>query len=190
MRAADGAGALERLRAVECSKIGRCSLNRNDALHELPHGPQRRLLWARKAEDLGVDSPEELNRVVGATGLRVELGLPLHHRDHRSARQRLALLGGIERGLGGIELTELLVVGAVHGREQHAFVESFRKHDVKGLCHRDHGLDGAGRGRLRHRPVDERARAGCRADGCTVAAATDRRDGEPAETAEQQQQHD
>jgi len=53
----------------------------------------------------------------------------LAHGDHGAARQRLTLLGGVERRRAGVELAELLVVGAIDRREQDARFVVLRKGD-------------------------------------------------------------
>jgi hypothetical protein len=54
----------------------------------------------------------------------------LAHGDHGAARQRLALLGGLERRGAGVELAELLVVGAVDRGEQHVRLVVLWKGDL------------------------------------------------------------
>src|SRR5262249_47297803 len=76
--------------------------------------------------------------------LGVELGGVLQHGDHGAVRQRRALLGGVERRRAGVELAELLVVGAVDRGEEHARGVAVRKGDL--VAAGAHGTDGGGRG--------------------------------------------
>ena len=62
--------------------------------------------------------------------LGVELGGVLQHGNHGAARQRLALLGGVERRRAGIELAELLVIGAIDRGEEHARGVVLREGDL------------------------------------------------------------
>ena len=47
-----------------------------------------------------------------------------------AARQRLALFGGVEGFCAGVELAELLVVGAIDGGKQNARGVVFREGDL------------------------------------------------------------
>jgi hypothetical protein len=69
-------------------------------------------------------------RVLLGIAVGTELRLVLHQRDHRAIRHRLALLGSVDRGLAGIKLAVLLVVGAIDRRVEHALVEPFGKRDL------------------------------------------------------------
>jgi len=71
-----------------------------------------------------------------------------------AARQRLTLLGGVERRRAGVELAELLVVGAINRGEQDARLVALRKGDlVSAGAHR--GGDGERRERGRGGRDDE-----------------------------------
>src|SRR5262249_14424433 len=69
------------------------------------------LFHLRVADEVAFD--EAAVGVLFRVALGVELGGVLQHGDHGAARQRLALLGGVERRRAGVELAELLVVAAI-----------------------------------------------------------------------------
>ena len=89
--------------------------------------PALALLHHRVAENVGLD--EAAVRVLLGVSVRAELGAILHQRDDGAVGHRLTLLGGVDRGLAGVEFAVLLVVRAIDGRVEHALVEPFRKLD-------------------------------------------------------------
>src|SRR5262245_26730482 len=114
--------------------------------------PAGALLHYVVSDDVGLD--EAAVRILHRIALRIELRSILHVYDHRSVRQRLAALGGLDRRLAGIELAVLLVVGAVERGKEHALRVVLREGDLfaGGL---DLGLD-RNRGGKRGRARDER----------------------------------
>ena len=111
--------------------------------------PARALFHHRVGEEIALD--EAAVGVLFGVALGVELGGILDHGDHGPARQRLALLGRVECLRAGVELTELLVVRAVDGGEQHARGMALREGDLvaAGAHGNDdrEGGDGGGDGR-------------------------------------------
>src|SRR5499427_4377343 len=103
--------------------------------------PARALFHHRVADEVAFD--EAAVGVLFRVALGVELGDVLQHGDHGAARQRLALLGGVERRRAGVELAELLVVGAIDRGEEHARGVVLRKGDLVAAGAR--GTDGGER---------------------------------------------
>src|SRR5262245_58229360 len=87
-----------------------------------PAGP---LLHHGVADDVGLD--EAAVGILLRVALGVELGGVLHEREHGAVRQRLPLLGGIDRGATGVELAILFDVGPIEIRIQNALGIGFRK---------------------------------------------------------------
>src|SRR5262249_24270925 len=90
--------------------------------------PARALFHHRVADEVALD--EAAVGVLFRIALGVELGGVLQHGDHGAGRQRLAFLGGVERRRAGVELAELLVVGAIDRGEKHAPGVVLRKGDL------------------------------------------------------------
>ena len=111
--------------------------------------PARAFFHHRVADEVALD--EAAVGVLFRVALGVELGGVLQHGDHGAVRQRLALLGGVERRGAGVELAELLVVGAIDGGEEHAGGVALRKGDL--VAAGAHGTDG---GERRDRASDGR----------------------------------
>ena len=90
--------------------------------------PALALLHHRVGDEVALD--EAAVGVLLGIAVGAELGAVLHQGDHRAVRHRLALLGGIDRRLAGVELAVLLVVGAIDRRVEHALVVAFGKRDL------------------------------------------------------------
>src|SRR5215510_1179234 len=90
-----------------------------------PAGP---LLHHGVADNVGLD--EAAVGILLRVALGVELGGELHEREHGAVRQRLPLLGGIDRGATGVELAILFDVGPIEIRIQNALAIGFRKGDL------------------------------------------------------------
>src|SRR5262249_8645590 len=91
--------------------------------------PAGALLHHRVAHDvIGLD--ETPIGVLHGIALRVELRRVLRNRDDGALRQRIALLGGIDRRLAGDVFAYLLVLGAVERHVDHALCIVRRKRDL------------------------------------------------------------
>src|SRR5262249_2146014 len=90
--------------------------------------PARALLHHRVPDQVAFD--EAAIGILLRIALGIELGSVLPHGDHGPVRQRLALLGGLERRRARVELAELLVVGAIDRGEQQARLVVLRKGDL------------------------------------------------------------
>src|SRR5256885_1655957 len=92
--------------------------------------PARALFHDRDADDIALDEPP--GRVLHGAAGGIDLGLVLHEREDRPARDRLALAGRLHALRRAVELAVLLVVIAVDGGVEPVVLVVRREPDLLG----------------------------------------------------------